>query len=277
MKWKMRNHSRLSRAMSRLRGSLENRHVLDELEWHRWFAWYPVIVARDHELAYWAWLQFVERKTHWSRSMGLWILRYRSESRPAQQAAPEPRTNRQKSARADTTPKTKSPSTIQQVQPAHSTGYRRPAADVVAFTATAILDLADYIVSDLNRQKRHARLIPSVHNIVEHMKEPINGQYHTLEDLKATRRELQEQTGNSNDKPTQAAAAIALKKIDSYLRSIPQGDVLMGNVAVANDALTERRSNIAHAKLAGGAQGKLDTRTRSDALGNNRRNRRNGP
>jgi hypothetical protein len=78
MKWPMRNHTRLSRAMSRLRGSLENRRVLDELEWHRWFAWYPVVVSRDHELAYWTWLQFVERKTHWSRSMGQWILRYRS-------------------------------------------------------------------------------------------------------------------------------------------------------------------------------------------------------
>jgi hypothetical protein len=61
--------------MSRFRGSLENRRVLDELEWHRWFAWYPVIVAKDDELAQWAWLQFVERKTHWSR------VRYR-EARP---------------------------------------------------------------------------------------------------------------------------------------------------------------------------------------------------
>jgi hypothetical protein len=78
MKWSMGNRSRLSRAMSRLRGSLENRRVLDELEWHRWFAWYPVVVARNNELASWAWLQFVERKTHWSRSMGQWILRYRS-------------------------------------------------------------------------------------------------------------------------------------------------------------------------------------------------------
>jgi len=63
--------------MSRLRGSLEARRVLDELEWHRWFAWYPVVVGRGDELVYWAWLQFVERKTHWSRTMGEWISRYR--------------------------------------------------------------------------------------------------------------------------------------------------------------------------------------------------------
>src|SRR6476659_4753550 len=106
MKWSLRNHSRLSRAMARLRGSIETRRVLDELEWHRWFAWYPVVVATDNERAYWAWLQFVERKTHWSRSTGEWILRYRSALRRAQRAADEPRTNRLNSARADTTPKT---------------------------------------------------------------------------------------------------------------------------------------------------------------------------
>ena len=249
MKWSLRNHSRLSRAMSRLRGSIETRRVLDELEWHRWFAWYPVVVARDNERAHWAWLQFVERKTHWSRSTGEWMLRYRLALRRAERADREPRTNRQNSARADTSPKT----------------------NLVAFKATAILDLADYIVSDLNRQKRHARLVPSVHNIVEHMKEPINGQYHTIEDLKATRRQLQEQAANFNDMPTQAAAAIALKKIDSYLRSIPRGDVLMSNVAAAKE-----RSNIAHAKLVGRVQGKFDTQARPSGPGNNRRNRKNG-
>jgi hypothetical protein len=268
MKWSMGNHSRLSRAMSRFKGSLENRRVLDELEWHRWFAWYPVVVARNNELAYWAWLQFVERKTHWSRSMGVWILRYRPASRTAQQAAPEPRTNRQNSARPDTTPKTTTSSpTIQQVQPPRG---RKLATETVAFKATAILDLADYIVSDLDRQKR---LVPSVHNILEHMKQPMNSQCHTIEDLDAARRQLQAQAANLNDKPTQAAATIALKRIDNYLRTIPQGDVLMGNVAGPQFGLGRARSG--HTKL-GRAKGKLDTRTRSDASGNDRRNRKNG-
>ena len=77
VKWSLRTHSHLSRAMSRLRWSIENRGVLDKLEWHRWFAWYPVAVAREDDLTHWAWLQFVERKTHWSRSTGEWVVRYR--------------------------------------------------------------------------------------------------------------------------------------------------------------------------------------------------------
>jgi len=248
---------------------METRRVLDELEWHQWFAWYPVVVARNNELAYWAWLQFVERKTHWSRSMGVWILRYRSASRSAEPAAPEPRTNKQNSARADTTPKANMSSpTIQQVQPARN---RKPAIDAVAFKATAIFDLADYIVSDLNRQKR---LAPSVHSILKQMKEPINGQCHTLEDLKTTRRKLLERAGNFNDTPTQAAASIALKQIDDYLRAIPQDDVLIGDVAAPDVALTEARSG--HARSASRVQGKRGSRARSNGPGNNKKNVKNG-
>ena len=77
MKWSMRHHSSLSRAMSRLRRSIELMRVLDASEWHRWFAWYPVVLARDSGLGYWAWLEFIERKTSSSRSTGEWIRRYR--------------------------------------------------------------------------------------------------------------------------------------------------------------------------------------------------------
>jgi hypothetical protein len=94
-------------------------------------------------------------------------------------------------------------------------GQGWPVVDGVAFKATAILDLADHIVSDLNRSKRHARLIPSVHNIVEPMKEPINWPVHTIANLNATRRKLQEQAGNFNDENTRAAATIALRRIDA--------------------------------------------------------------
>src|SRR5262249_8282050 len=70
---------------------------------------------------------FVERKTHWSRSLGVWILRYRSTSRPAQPAAPEPRTNKQNGARANNTTKTAM----------SSPAIRKLASDAVAFKATA--------------------------------------------------------------------------------------------------------------------------------------------
>jgi hypothetical protein len=119
MKWSLRNRSRLSRAMSRLRGSIETRRVLDEVEWHRWFAWYPAVVARDNERAYWAWLQFVERKTRQSRSTGEWIFAYRLASRRALPAASGPRTKMLNSARSDTT---RSPS---RPRPAGPTGWQR--------------------------------------------------------------------------------------------------------------------------------------------------------
>jgi hypothetical protein len=106
------------------------------------------------------------------------------------------------------------------------------------------------------------------------MKEPINGQYHTIEDLNATRRKLQEKAGNFNDENTRAAVTIALRGIDNYLRSIPQGDMLMGNVSPPNAALTEARSG--RAKSPSRAQGKLDTRARFAGPGNNRKNVKNG-
>jgi hypothetical protein len=46
------------------------------LEWHRWFAWYPVPVVRKGNLRY-AWLRFVERKWGTSRYSGTMKWRYR--------------------------------------------------------------------------------------------------------------------------------------------------------------------------------------------------------
>jgi hypothetical protein len=50
------------------------------LEWHRWFAWYPVPVVRKGELRY-AWLRFVERKWGTSRYSGTMKWRYRLPTR----------------------------------------------------------------------------------------------------------------------------------------------------------------------------------------------------
>ncbi len=46
------------------------------LEWHRWFAWYPVPTAINGKLHY-SWLQSVERKWGTGRYSGMIKWRYR--------------------------------------------------------------------------------------------------------------------------------------------------------------------------------------------------------
>ena len=46
------------------------------LEWHRWFAWYPVPVVHKGKLRF-AWLRFVERKWGTARYSGRIKWRYR--------------------------------------------------------------------------------------------------------------------------------------------------------------------------------------------------------
>jgi hypothetical protein len=50
------------------------------LEWHRWFAWYPVPTAIDGKLHY-AWLQFIERKWGTGSDSGTIKWRYRLPGR----------------------------------------------------------------------------------------------------------------------------------------------------------------------------------------------------
>jgi hypothetical protein len=146
-------------------------------------------------------------------------------------------------------PKVSTPNSAQVVE-AGSAGYKDPAIDAVKFKATAIPDLADDIVSTLNRDKRNAKLVPAVHTIVEDMKNPVNGQVHTIEDLETTRRLLQEKAQNFTDKTEQGAATLAIKKIDNYLKGNPQSDVLIGDIKAANDALSTARQNTAIGKTA---------------------------
>ena len=51
------------------------------LEWHRWFAWYPVPTAIDGKLRY-AWLQSVHRRWGGDRYGGPIRWRYRIPTRP---------------------------------------------------------------------------------------------------------------------------------------------------------------------------------------------------
>jgi hypothetical protein len=92
------------------------------------------------------------------------------------------------------------------------------------------------------------------------MKTPVNGPVHTIEDLETTRRLLGEkaqQAIRNGDNTTKAAATIAIKKIDGYLESNPQSDLLTGDVRAANDALSTARQNVAIGKTAGEIQQKI--------------------
>ena len=54
--------------------------------WHRWFAWYPVIVSVEEESDHWVWLETLERKWSLGRyadRKGHW--RYRHPVVPAKQ------------------------------------------------------------------------------------------------------------------------------------------------------------------------------------------------
>ena len=46
--------------------------------WHRWFAWYPVVVSVEDELDHWVWLEHLERKWSLSRygDKGCWRYRH---------------------------------------------------------------------------------------------------------------------------------------------------------------------------------------------------------
>jgi hypothetical protein len=47
--------------------------------WHRWFAWYPVIVSVEEEFDHWVWLERLERKWSLGRygdQKGHWRYRY---------------------------------------------------------------------------------------------------------------------------------------------------------------------------------------------------------
>jgi hypothetical protein len=56
------------------------KHPALQLEWHRWFAWYPVPVVRKGKLRS-AWLRFVERKWGMGRYSGMIKWRYRLRRR----------------------------------------------------------------------------------------------------------------------------------------------------------------------------------------------------
>lgn len=145
-----------------------------------------------------------------------------------------------------------------QVEAAATAGYQDPAISGLRFKGTAIPDLGDSIVADLNKAKFNERLAPQTHAILDDLQRPVNGPTHTIEDLETTRQLLGKVAGNFAAPVEQAAASKAIAGIDRYMGSIPQNDVLIGNAGAANAALTTARADYAHAKLAERVQEKLD-------------------
>jgi len=46
--------------------------------WHRWFAWYPVVVSVEEQLDHWVWFEHLERKWSLGRygDKGRWKYRH---------------------------------------------------------------------------------------------------------------------------------------------------------------------------------------------------------
>ena len=53
MEWASRSHKRQMR--------FQKRQVMNS-NWHRWFAWHPVMIAIEGKTDYWAWLEYIDRK-----------------------------------------------------------------------------------------------------------------------------------------------------------------------------------------------------------------------
>ena len=60
------------------------KRLMTNANWHRWFAWYPVLIAIEGTPDYWVWLEYIERK--WKRGPysdeGRWRYR-RAGSQPS--------------------------------------------------------------------------------------------------------------------------------------------------------------------------------------------------
>jgi hypothetical protein len=160
--------------------------------------------------------------------------------------------------------------TPEQVLEAGSEGYKSPDITSLVISSKGANNLADDVVSSLG--KRNARLAPQTHAIVDELRKPINGEHHTVEDLETTRRLLGEVAGKFSDPTEQGAASQAIKTIDRYMANIPEGDVLVGNAALANQALTTARANYALGNAAKRVQDRVDIAEKQAAGANSGQN-----
>lgn len=140
--------------------------------------------------------------------------------------------------------------TAEQVIHTGSQGYKAPDILNVTFKPQAIEGQANAINADLARSRFNDRIAPLTRGIVEDLKTPVGGSVHTVEDLESTRQLLNKVAGNFSNPVEQGAANKAIGLIDKYMASLPQADMLTGDAAKANAALTTARANYAAGKTA---------------------------
>ena len=148
--------------------------------------------------------------------------------------------------------------TPQQVIDAGSAAYRSPEVMAVQIKPQAAQRISDNIGDALNRARLNDRLAPQTHAILDTLPDPVNGPAHTLEDFQTVRTLLGKQAGNFSNPTEQAAASKAIDLLDQHVSSMPQSDLLAGNIADANATLTQGRGDDAAGMAAQRVQGKLD-------------------
>jgi hypothetical protein len=145
----------------------------------------------------------------------------------------------------------------EQTLKAASEGYQAPEVTSAVWKPNTVPQLADSILTSLDRSKRNDRLAPATRGIVESMKAPVNGKAHTYEDLQTTRELLGEQAGNFANKSEQAAATQAIKLLTTYIDNIPQSHLLAGDAKALGKTISVARQNYAIGKTAERVEKKL--------------------
>ena len=149
-------------------------------------------------------------------------------------------------------------------------GYNSPAVQDLRLAPEAMGRLADNINADLLRNKIDPLNAPNVSRTINQLgsgarfEEPatqtntvLSGPgYHIADDVtqpapyQIADIDLARQSLGDAPFEERRAAAIARSAIDNYLGNIPQSDVVSGNAAAANRALTDARGNVASLKRA---------------------------
>ncbi len=147
---------------------------------------------------------------------------------------------------------------IEDVKAAGTAAYKSPEVAAVQIKPEAAERISDNILGDLDRARLNDKLAPNTRAIVEDLKNPVQGNFHTLEDYQTTRQLLQEQAGNFANPTERAAASKAIAALDQHVRFMPQSDLVAGDIKQAVSTLERGRGDYAAAKAAERVQQKLD-------------------